>query len=224
MTENLFWELSDCGQPTIGIPPGKEAQRSETNDERHMISLPPDSALIVVDVQKGFDDPRWGKRNNQNAEANIAKLLEVWRTTRRPIFHIQHSSRSKESPLSPASSGHAIKEIVAPRAGEPVIQKSVNSAFIGTDLDKQLHDLKIGTVVIVGLTTDHCISTTVRMAGNLGFEAYVVSDATATFDRDASDGRHFDAEEVHAVSLASLDGEFAKVVSTADLLGSQPKL
>jgi nicotinamidase-related amidase len=107
---------------------------------------------------------------------------------------------------------------VAPRTGEPVIKKNANSAFIGTDLEKQLHDLGNRTVVIVGLTTDHCVSTTARMAANLGFETYVVSDATATFDRDALGGRHFDAEEVHAVSLASLDGEFAKVVATADIL------
>jgi nicotinamidase-related amidase len=181
------------------------------------IHLSQDTALIIVDVQKGFDDPRWGKRNNLNAEANIAKLLEVWRTTNRPIFHIQHSSQLKGSLLSHGSSGHAIKEIVAPKAAEPVLQKKVNSAFIGTDLEKQLHNRRIRTVVIVGLTTDHCVSTTARMAGNLGFETYVVSDATATFDRDGSDGRHFDAEEVHAVNLASLNGEFAKVVETADI-------
>lgn len=185
-----------------------------------MIHLPQDTALIIVDVQKGLDDPRYGKRNNQNAEANIAKLLQVWRTTSRPVFHIQHNSRSKDSPLSPSSSGHAIKEIVAPRAAESVIQKNVNNAFIGTDLEKQLHNRGIGTVVIVGLTTDHCVSTTARMAGDLGFETYVVSDATATFGRAGSDGRHFDAEEVHAVSLVSLNGEFAKVVETVDILGS----
>ncbi|MGD0424043.1 MAG: cysteine hydrolase family protein [Candidatus Bathyarchaeia archaeon] len=188
-----------------------------------MIHLPQNTALIIVDVQKSMDDPRLGKRNNQNAEANIAKLLEVWRAASRPIFHIQHSSRFKDSPFAPGSSGHPIKGVVAPRAAEPVIQKNVSSAFIGTDLEKQLRSRGIGSVVIVGLETDHCVSTTARMAGDLDFETYVVSDATATFNRVGSDGRHFDAEEVHAVSLSSLNGEFAKVVETADILRSELK-
>jgi nicotinamidase-related amidase len=186
-----------------------------------MIHLPHNTALIIVDVQKGMDDPRMGKRNNRNAEDNIAKLLKVWRTANRPIFHIQHDSRSKDSPFSPSSSGHEIKGVVAPRAAEPVIHKNVSSAFIATDLEKQLHSRGIRTIVIVGLETDHCVSTTARMAGDLGFETYVVSDATATFERNSPDGRHFDAEDVHAVSLAGLNGEFAKIVETTDILSRE---
>jgi nicotinamidase-related amidase len=182
-------------------------------------TLPKNAALIVVDVQKGFDDPSWGRRNNPHAEQNIARLLYAWRRTGGPIFHIRHRSRLKGSPLNPASSGFEIKEIVKPLPGESVIEKEVNSAFIGTALEEQLHNRGIAAIVIVGLTTDHCVSTTARMAGNLGFHTYVVSDATATFDRTGPDGRHFDAEEVHAVSLASLNGEFAKIAETADILG-----
>ena len=174
-------------------------------------------ALIIIDVQKGFDDPRWGRRNNPEAEANIAKLLDAWRRSKRPVFHVQHSSRLRDSPLSLRVAGHAIKDIVAPR-GEPVINKSVNSAFIGTDLEKRLRRSKIRTVVVTGLTTDHCVATTARMAGNLGFDTYVVSDATATFDREGANGKRYTAEEVHAVNLASLNQEFAKIVTTNALL------
>jgi nicotinamidase-related amidase len=180
--------------------------------------LPPNAALIIVDVQNGFDDPRWGRRNNPEAEANIAKLLDAWRRSGRPVFHVQHSSSLRDSPLSPGMAGHAIKEIVAPRTGEPVIKKSVNSAFIGTDLEEQLQGSGIRTVVVTGLTTDHCVATTARMAGNLGFDTYVVSDATATFDREGADGKRYSAEEVHAVNLASLNQEFAKIVTTNALL------
>lgn len=180
--------------------------------------LPPNAALIIVDVQNGFDDPRWGRRNNPEAEANIAKLLDAWRRSGRPVFHVQHSSSLRDSPLSPGMAGHAIKEIVAPRTGEPVIKKSVNSAFIGTDLEEQLQGSGIRTVVVTGLTTDHCVATTARMAGNLGFDTYVVSDATATFDREGADGKRYGAEEVHAVNLASLNQEFAKIVTTNALL------
>jgi nicotinamidase-related amidase len=135
-----------------------------------------------------------------------------------PVIHVQHCSKSSESPLRPGVLGNEIKEIVAPFTDEPVLKKSVNSAFIGTDLESRLRSGRVSTVVVVGLTTDHCVSTTVRMAGNLGFNTYVVSDATATFDRTGPDGRAYRAEEIHAVNLASLDKEFATVIDTDNLL------
>ena len=180
--------------------------------------LPRDTALIIVDVQKGFDDPIWGRRNNPQAESNIARLLEAWRRAGRPLFHIQHRSHEKNSPLNPESPGFEIKDAVKPRPGEPVIQKSVNSAFIGTDLEARLRQKGLKTVVITGLTTDHCVSTTARMAGNLGFDTYVVSDATATFDRVGPDGKRYSTEEIHATSLASLHDEFATVIDSDGLL------
>jgi nicotinamidase-related amidase len=185
-----------------------------------MIDLPSNAALLIVDVQKGFDDPEWGRRNNPEAESNIRKLLDAWRSSRMPVFYIQHCSQAAGSPLSPGTPGNEIKEIVAPSNGEPIITKTVNSAFIGTDLEAQLKRKNIETLVVVGITTDHCVSTTARMAGNMGFEVYVVSDATATFDRAGPDGRLYKAEEIHAVNLASLLNEFATVVDTKNLLNS----
>ncbi len=183
-----------------------------------MNTIPEDAALIVVDVQKGFDEPSWGRRNNLLAEENIAKLLEAWRRTRRPIYHIQHQSTEPHSTLRPNYVGSEIKDIVKPLAGEPLIQKNVNSAFIGTDLEARLRGAKQGTVIITGLTTDHCVSTTARMAANLGFTTLVVSDGTATFERTSHTGRHYSAEEIHESALTSLNGEFATVVDTASLL------
>jgi nicotinamidase-related amidase len=180
--------------------------------------LPRNATLIIIDVQQGFDEPVWGQRNNPQAEENIARLLAAWRRTQRPIIHVQHLSGEPDSTLRPDHPGSAIKPIVQPLPGEPVIQKSVNSAFIGTDLEARLRQDDLHTLVIVGLTTDHCVSTTTRMAGNLGFDTYVISDATATFERDGYDGRHYSADEIHAVSLVSLNGEFATVVATDTLL------
>lgn len=180
--------------------------------------LPKNAALIIVDVQDGFDDPVWGKRNNPDAEENIQRLLEGWRATGRPIFHICHRSKLETSPLHPSSVGFRIKDIVRPLQSEPVIEKQVNSAFIGTDLESRLRTQGIRTLIITGLTTDHCVSTTARMASNLGFETYVVGDATATFDRTGPDGAHYDAEEIHAVNLASLNEEFAIVRMTEEVL------
>lgn len=176
------------------------------------------TTLLIVDVQKGFDDPKWGKRNNLEAEDNIAKILSAWRQTQRPVFHIQHLSREPNSPLRPDVAGCEFKEIVKPLPHELVVQKQVNSGFIGTNLEATLREQGCTTLVIVGLTTNHCVSTTARMAGNLGFETYVISDATATFERTGHDGKHYQAEEIHAISLANLHQEFAEIIDTASLL------
>lgn len=176
------------------------------------------TALIIIDVQKGFDHPSWGPRNNPGAEAAIARLLGAWREAKRPIFHVQHLSRNAASPLAPGQTGVEIKDEVKPLKGETVITKQVNSAFIGTDLEDRLRRLGITNLVITGLCTDHCVSTTARMAANLGFSVIVPADAAATFDRTAYDGNVFLAEEIHRTALASLHGEFATVVLSESLL------
>jgi len=174
--------------------------------------------LLIVDVQKGFDDPKWGKRNNPDAEENIARLLAAWRKSQRPIFHVQHCSKEANSPLRPGVAGNEIKERVAPLTGETIVKKNVNSAFIGTNLESELRRRGIDTLVVTGLTTDHCVSTTARMAGNFGFKTYVVSDATATFDRNGPDGKRYLADEIHAANLVSLHNEFATVLTTEAVL------
>jgi len=178
------------------------------------IDLPQNAALLLVDVQQGLDDPKYGVRNNPDAEQVIQQLLEAWRAQRRPIFHIQHLSAEPDSPLRPELPGCEFKLEAQPLGGEPVLQKHVNSAFIGTGLEHSLRDQDIDTVVMVGLTTDHCVSTTARMAGNLGFRTIVVADATATFGASGYDGTFYDAEQVHKVALASLHNEFAQVVES----------
>ena len=185
-----------------------------------MIRLPHNAALIIIDVQKGFDDPKWGRRNNPGAEQRIAALLAAWRRANRPVFHIQHLSDSESSPLNPRKPGCEIREIVRPLAEEPVFQKHVNSAFIGTQLESCLRQGGIRTVVIVGLTTPHCVSTSARMAANLGFEVYLASDAIAAFEITGPDGKRYSAEDVHDISLATLHKEFGTVVDSKMLLDS----
>lgn len=176
-------------------------------------------ALLIVDVQETFDDPRWGRRNNPCAEVNIARLLEEWRRTNRPIFHVRHVSPVSTSSFNANHPGSRIKAIVQPLNGEPVIVKSVNSAFIGTDLEERLRHDDITGLVITGLTTNHCVETTTRMAGNLGFDAYFVSDATATFDRTGPDGVYHAAEDIQAMTVSNLNEEFATIVYTEEVLG-----
>ena len=177
------------------------------------------TALLIIDVQDGLDDPSHGRRNNPAAEANMARLLAVLRERDFPIYHIQHMSTNPHSTLRPNQPGNNIKQVVAPQGDEPIIQKTVNNAFVGTDLEARLRETGIQSVVIIGLTTEHCVSTTARMAGDLGFETYVVDDATATFDRTGYDGTVYSAEDVHAIELASLHEEFATIMTTDQLLG-----
>jgi nicotinamidase-related amidase len=178
------------------------------------------TALIVVDVQRAFDE--WeaaGKRrNNPQAVARIAELLAAFRTSNAPIFHIRHASMRPDSSFAPGATGYPVKDEAREIGGEPVIVKRVNSAFIGTDLEARLRAAAIKTLIICGATTNHCVETTIRMAGNLGFDACLVRDATWAFDRVGPDGDAHSAEDIHAMTLANLNGEFARIVSAAEVI------
>ena len=182
-------------------------------------------ALILIDIQKGFEDIKYwgGQRNNPDAEIRASELLKIWRDKGLPIFHVQHCSSNPVSPLHETNTGNQFNDLVTPVDSEPIIKKNVNSAFIGTDLQAQLDDANITSLIIVGLTTDHCISTTTRMAGNLGYEVLLVADATATFNKRGVDGQNYPAELIHETALASLNEEFAKVV-TADFIKQSVQL
>ena len=176
------------------------------------------TALLIVDVQQGMDAPELGKRNNPDAESNIAMLLAEWRNRSAPVIHVKHNSTEPASPLRPGLPGNEIKESIKPLPGEKLFEKTVNSAFIGTGLEQYLHANEIHNLVIVGLTTDHCVSTTVRMAANLGFRVWLVEDATATFDRQGYDDQHYTAEQMHEINLASLNQEFCTIIKTSEAL------
>ena len=178
------------------------------------------TTLLLIDLQRGFDEPRWGRRNNPCLEERTSELLRAWRATGRPVVHVRHMSTEAWSPLRPGQPGNEFKPETAPVAGELVIEKRVNSAFIGTPLETNLRRAGCRGLVIVGLTTNHCVSTTARMAGNLGFATWVVSDATATFDRVGPDGVAHLAEHIHAIALSDLHGEFATVVDTRAVIAA----
>lgn len=173
-------------------------------------------ALILIDIQKGFHDITYwgGDRNNVTAEEKAGELLEIWRNKKLPIFHIQHCSSNPNSILNETNPGNEFQDVVKPLEGEIIIKKNVNSAFIGTNLKELIDNAKITNLVIVGLTTDHCVSTTTRMAGNFGYNVYLVSDATATFNKKGLNGEEFSAELIHQTALGSLNEEFAQVVDS----------
>lgn len=180
--------------------------------------LPRAAALLMIDVQNAIDAPYWGRRNNPDAERNMAALLAAWRAGARPLYHVRHDSTFAESAYRPGQPGNDFKPAVRPLPGEPIVAKRTNSAFIGTDLEQRLRRAGHTTLVVAGVITSNSVEATVRMAGNLGFATYVVSDATFTFDKPDLSGRVFPAEDVHALALANMHGEYATVVDTAWVL------
>lgn len=176
------------------------------------------AALISIDVQQGFDLKPFGPRNNPQMEANGLALLKGWREAGRPVYVVRHDSRTPGSVLTPGTPGNALKPGFEPRPGEPLITKSVNSAFIGTDLEARLRAEGVRQVVLFGISTDMCVSTTARMAANLGFDLVVVGDACHTWGQRTPEGELLDGELIHRAHLATLNSEFGRVVGTAELL------
>jgi len=180
--------------------------------------LPADTVLIVIDVQEAIDDPRWGPRNNLEAEANIAALIAAWRAESLPLVHVRHDSVDPASPYAPHGPGHRFKRCAAPLDGETVIGKNANSAFIGANLEGLLDELGATTLVLCGALTPNSVEATARHAGNLGYQVFVVADACWAVDKVDLRGKRWPAEDVHALSLAHLQGEYASVVDTATTL------
>ena len=183
-----------------------------------MSSIPNNTALVLIDLQKAIDDPSWGERNNPQAESNVGRLLCHWRRYSMPIIHIRHVSRFPQSTYRDGQEGVEFKDAASPRPGEVILTKNVCSAFIGTNLEARLRGFGSADVVIVGVITNNSVEATARVSGDLGFRTIVVSDATFTFGRTDFDGRFHTAEEVHAMSLANLDGEYASICTTDEVL------
>jgi len=176
------------------------------------------AALILIDLQRAIDDPSWGVRNNLHAESNARALLEKWRGLAAPIFHVRHDSTEPNSTYRPGQPGNEFKPEVAPLAGEPVVVKQVNSAFVGTNLEALLRAAEITELVICGVITNNSVETTVRHGANLGFSITLVEDACFTFGRTDYHRRPRSADEVHAMSLANLEGEYCRITQTSELL------
>lgn len=176
--------------------------------------------LLPIDLQMAILHPKWGVRNNPEAEAKIGRLYAFWREKGWPIWHVAHDEPNPASSYYEHGPGNAFRPEFAPLPGETVIRKRVNNAFIGTGLEEKLRDAGHSRLVIAGVITNNSVEATVRMAGNLGFETILVADGCYTFGRTDWNGKAWSAEDVHALALANLDGEYCRVVSAADLIAS----
>ena len=175
------------------------------------------TALLVIDMQKAFDSPIWGERNNPQAEHQALRVLAYFRKHALPVLHVQQISDNPQSQFH-NKQNQVFKSGFEPITSEPVFQKTVNSAFIGTNLETYLRKKKIGHLVVVGLTLPHCVSTTTRMAANLGFKVTLLADATASFTLSNKNGQTISPETIHEINLLSLQNEFAQILTTEEFL------
>ncbi|MGV8920518.1 MAG: cysteine hydrolase family protein [Pseudomonas sp.] len=178
------------------------------------------AALVLIDMQQGINHPKLGRRNNPHAEEQMASLLAAWRATGRPVIHVRNFSRSPDSVFWPQQPGVEYQPAFLPRDGERQLRKKVPDAFCASELEAWLRRDSISQVVIVGVVTNNSVESTARTGGNLGFEVLVPHDACFTFDQADFFGHPHSAEEVHAMSLGNLHGEYATVVATAEVLAA----
>ena len=184
------------------------------------MQLDANTALIPIDVQQAFHHPPWPPRNNPAMEANGRRVLAAWRASGRPLIHVRHDSVVPGSALAASHPGNAFRPGFEPQGDEPLVSKSVNAAFIGTDLDLRLRRLGVTSVVLFGISTDMCVSTTARVAANLGYRTIVVGDACYCFDQPDADGRIIPADDIQRAHLATLRAEFAEVIDSDALIAA----
>ena len=184
------------------------------------MELQANAALIIIDQQKGILQPRLGRRNNPQAEDRIVDLLGFWRRSGRPVIHVQHLSREPDSVFWPEQEGVEFQQRFLPQDAEWLIQKQVPDAFCASGLAARLREAGVGQLIIVGVATNNSVESTARSAGNLGFDTWVAEDACFTFDKADYFGTLRTAEEVHGMSLGNLQGEYATVVSAAQVLAA----
>jgi nicotinamidase-related amidase len=182
-----------------------------------------ETALLVIDAQVGVNlHDHWGgqsgHRNNPNSEQRIAELLAAWREARRPVFFTLHNSREDASPLKLSLDSGKPMPGLEPGPGETVVVKDVNSGFAGTNLELNLRRSGVSRLVVAGYFTNMCVETTVRAAGNLGYNTYLAHDACAAGNRAGLNGQMFDAEQVHAMSVANLHGEFCTAIQSSEAI------
>ena len=189
-------------------------------------------ALVVVDVQRGFDDPSWGRRDNPACEANVAALIAAWRSRGLPLVFVRHDSVEPGSTLAPGQPGNDFKDVVT---GEPdlLVTKTVNSSFHGEpSLQAWLDAAGVRTVYLCGITTNHCCETTTRVGGNLGYDMRFVLDATHTLtaakypgvkDVFRPDGERADLGRPYVLTVATLEPRknLQTLVAAHRLLGNE---
>jgi len=184
------------------------------------------ATLILIDFQKAADDSSFAPRGQLQAEEKAADLLRHWREMDQPVVHLQHHAMDPDAPDAPGAQGHGFKQSLQPLAHEPVVEKRTDNGFVGTDLMDVLEEAGPAELVICGLMLEGAVESTTRMAHALGFMVFLPEDCSASREQVGQDGQKWTSDQVHALTLAVLDGEYAKVMSSTDLMAgaAQTKL
>lgn len=196
----------------------------KANWEYDMIkALDGDTALLLIDVQKGVHElQHWGgptgRMNNPGCQPNLVRLLQAFRAKGLQVAFTRHDSKEPDSPLKFALPTGDQLDGLEIHDGDIVVGKDVNSGFIGTPLEIELRRAGVRRLVVAGYFTNFCVETSVRMAGNMGFDVYLAHDACATCNRIDLHGNDHDPELVHTLAVASMHGEFCTAVTTDDAL------
>lgn len=191
-----------------------------------------DTALLLIDVQVGVDDlTHWGgvtgRRNNPDAESKMLDLLSTWRSQGLPVAFTLHDSVEENSPLKLDLASGKLKAGFVVSNEDISVVKSVNSGFVGTSLHEEFTSRGITRLVVMGFFTNMCVETTVRMAGNMGYDTYLIPEGCATTNRIGPDGVDYDPQVVHEMTVANLHGEFCtslRLDDVRDLLVSDAPL
>ncbi|MFF4953306.1 isochorismatase family protein [Streptomyces chattanoogensis] len=138
----------------------------------------PNTALLVVDVQKGVVE---GAHQRDVVVANVAGLVERARREGVPVVWVQHSDEE----LTRGSDDWRIVPELTPEDAEPLVEKSYGDSFEDTTLETVLSGLGVGRLLVVGAETDACIRSTLHGAFARGYDATLVSDAHTTGDKTA---------------------------------------
>jgi nicotinamidase-related amidase len=176
------------------------------------------TALLVVDVQQALDYSEDGPMNKgEKAEENIGLLVKKWRKENRPLFFVQYLSPRPGSPFHKDAPHSGLKPVATPLSGEPHVIKHFESVFMRTDLEEQLKQQGIHTLIFTGFYTDQCIAASAKVANNLGFNVIVAADASATTRCKGYNGKVYQAEDIHQLTLGALQRDGITVMETEKL-------
>jgi nicotinamidase-related amidase len=177
-------------------------------------------ALLVIDMQEGMADRIRAGRPTAVVDApdRIARLLADARRRGLPVIHVHHDDPHPESPFRKGLPGAEAMPSALPLPGETVLWKHGSSAFHGTDVDFRLKSLGVTELVVAGAVAAFCVTSTVRMASDLGYRVLLPQDALLGFDLPAHDGGTIDADTVMRVTLSVLGADFARLTTVAELV------
>lgn len=181
------------------------------------------AALLIIDAQNEYVDGKLPLENFDPAVAQIQTLRAWAHDNRLLVVHIRQIGGATSPIFTTGGHGAQIIPALTPTSDELVIDKSVPNSFHATDLHKALKAAGKDQLIVTGFMTHMCVDATTRAGFDLGYQNYVVADATA--DRALPDpmGGVMAAGQVKRGALAALNDRFAWILKDAAEVMAAPK-